>query len=465
MADNVLRLTVDSQEYDSKLKRATEGLRRYVETAHKQGDVIGRLLGDTREYVDSIGQMDTANKTARGSLNELKAAFTEFSHIYNQLSDEEKNGDFGKQLVSQLDQLKVRIKDGEKELKGITEEMTGSGGLSGALDQVSSKLGINIDVLAKYGGVLGITAGALKVIKDAFFASEQNIDDWGRALTIGESVYQGFLDALNTGDISGYLSRIGEIVNAARDAYNELDRLSTQKAINNLQSQAQRVENERMRAMLRTGRYIAPNDGRRATMAEGTVLTKEQKAKIAKQLEGGLQKANTLVRSEIDQTTKSINGLYTKQAKELGLSTAEFKKGTSSMEEFDKRIKGFNDYKNWEQETRDLRRSLTGAAGLNATDAQLARLQQKNPYEQYKVAHSATTATSQDKLPSVRRAIALIVIEDRIRKDAGDTIKWFKNNGVQVKVISGDHAATVSKIAARVGVENADKYISLENMT
>lgn len=81
------------------------------------------------------------------------------------------------------------------------------------------------------------------------------------------------------------------------------------------------------------------------------------------------------------------------------------------------------------------------------------------------LAHSATTATTQDKLPAVRRAIALIVIEDRIRKDAADTIKWFKNNGVQVKVISGDNAATVSKIAARVGVENADQYVSLENMT
>ena len=81
------------------------------------------------------------------------------------------------------------------------------------------------------------------------------------------------------------------------------------------------------------------------------------------------------------------------------------------------------------------------------------------------LAHSATTATSQEKLPAVRRAVALIVIEDKIRKDAADTIKWFKSNGVQVKVISGDNAATVSKIALRVGVENADKYISLEGMT
>jgi hypothetical protein len=31
MADSILKLKVDSQEYDSKLKRATEGLQRYVD--------------------------------------------------------------------------------------------------------------------------------------------------------------------------------------------------------------------------------------------------------------------------------------------------------------------------------------------------------------------------------------------------------------------------------------------------
>ncbi len=61
--------------------------------------------------------------------------------------------------------------------------------------------------------------------------------------------------------------------------------------------------------------------------------------------------------------------------------------------------------------------------------------------------------------------IAIIVLEDRIRKDAIETIEWFKKNDVQIKIISGDDALTVSKIAKRVGVENSDKFISLENMS
>ena len=62
-------------------------------------------------------------------------------------------------------------------------------------------------------------------------------------------------------------------------------------------------------------------------------------------------------------------------------------------------------------------------------------------------------------------AIALIVIKDHIREDALETFAWFKNNGVDIKVISGDSARTVSAIASEAGIANADKYISLEGMT
>lgn len=60
------------------------------------------------------------------------------------------------------------------------------------------------------------------------------------------------------------------------------------------------------------------------------------------------------------------------------------------------------------------------------------------------------------------KLLALIVIEEHIRETAIETIQWFKYNGVEVKIISGDSPQTVAKIAQRVGVENSDKYISLE---
>ncbi|MBR7117401.1 MAG: HAD-IC family P-type ATPase [Clostridia bacterium] len=61
--------------------------------------------------------------------------------------------------------------------------------------------------------------------------------------------------------------------------------------------------------------------------------------------------------------------------------------------------------------------------------------------------------------------LALIALEDRIRPGAEDTIRRFQEQDVTVKVISGDHAQTVSAIAVKVGINDADKYISCENLT
>lgn len=81
------------------------------------------------------------------------------------------------------------------------------------------------------------------------------------------------------------------------------------------------------------------------------------------------------------------------------------------------------------------------------------------------LAQSSSVMTDTKVLPAVRRPVAVIVIEDHIRPDAKETVEWFKNNGVAVKVISGDNPTAVSNIALRVGVVDAEKYISLEGMS
>jgi len=69
-----------------------------------------------------------------------------------------------------------------------------------------------------------------------------------------------------------------------------------------------------------------------------------------------------------------------------------------------------------------------------------------------------------DSLPQVV-PIAVIAIEDRIRVDAKETIEWFKQNDVAIKIISGDNPITVSEISKKVGVPNAEKYINLHGLS
>ena len=71
-----------------------------------------------------------------------------------------------------------------------------------------------------------------------------------------------------------------------------------------------------------------------------------------------------------------------------------------------------------------------------------------------------TTQPLKDDLDRERlKPIALIVLSDKIRENAKDTLAYFAKQGVELKVISGDNPLTVSKVAERAGLANADKFI------
>ncbi len=66
---------------------------------------------------------------------------------------------------------------------------------------------------------------------------------------------------------------------------------------------------------------------------------------------------------------------------------------------------------------------------------------------------------------SLSRPLYLISLMDNIRQDAIETIAYFKENNVDLKVISGDNEVTVSEIAKRAGLKGAEKCISLQDKT
>jgi len=67
-------------------------------------------------------------------------------------------------------------------------------------------------------------------------------------------------------------------------------------------------------------------------------------------------------------------------------------------------------------------------------------------------------------LNSQLKIIAALELADPIRSGAKATFAFFKKEGVKIKVISGDNAKTVSLIAQKAGIENADKFIDLSTI-
>lgn len=82
---------------------------------------------------------------------------------------------------------------------------------------------------------------------------------------------------------------------------------------------------------------------------------------------------------------------------------------------------------------------------------------QKNGLRVLVIAVAETSETNILK----RKAIAVIEIEDIIRNNAQETLAYLEQEGVALKVISGDNPVTVSNIAKRAGLPNYDKYIDL----
>ena len=70
-----------------------------------------------------------------------------------------------------------------------------------------------------------------------------------------------------------------------------------------------------------------------------------------------------------------------------------------------------------------------------------------------------------EPLPESKHHVAMFIISDTIRPEVKDTMIWFRENDVDIKVISGDNIGTVSYIAKQSGIENYDKVIDMSKIT
>jgi hypothetical protein len=183
MADNILRLKVDSTEYDNKLKRASDALTRYAEGARKCGGTLEVVEKDTLAYTRALGNMETVSRTAKGKLSEMVKAFTDLSMQYKQLTAEEQNSPFGRALAQSLDTLKNRINNYKSQLndvgRSIGEVETKNMDFKDVLGIVGDKLGVNGNIMSlvttgHIGMAAAIGAGVTAVVKMTEAFAEYN---------------------------------------------------------------------------------------------------------------------------------------------------------------------------------------------------------------------------------------------------------------------------------------------------
>lgn len=148
MADVITRFRVDSTEYESKVKRASQGILQFGKSLQDTGKSFTTADKNAVNFARDLGKMDTASNTAKGKVNELSTAFLNLSTQYRRMTDEEKRSPFGRALAQSIEQLKQRTLEAKRELASMNNEiggssLTGGGSFGNILDTFGSKLGIS----------------------------------------------------------------------------------------------------------------------------------------------------------------------------------------------------------------------------------------------------------------------------------------------------------------------------------
>lgn len=429
MADVITRLKLESGEFDSKIKRAVSGLQNMEQECRKVGGTLAVLEKDQLEFVKGLGQMETVSKSARGRLGELTQAYTELAMQYKRLTDEEKKGDFGKALSASLEQLKTRIGETKAQLGDVTKELNGGGGLKDALDAVAGKFGLSIDQVTKFGGVVAVTTTAVKVVKDAFFQSEGNIDEWGRTVEGAKGAYDVFLQTINNGNWSNFFQNLSTAIQGARDLYDALDRLGSIKGNNQAAIAIVQQQIAQLRLMKQQGKDV--DDQLKAATANLAALQKQA-------VTAGKNAGAATMQQTIRNGVNSMGGAAVSDRNIEAAIGGILYKGQA---EFDKYRETVNKFENYSGAQRTKVRTISDSQGntYNQTYKEFdLTLLTKEQQRQYKLAKAIT-----ERETEIQKGIAIYA--QAVQEGTANAREEFKGNRYALQGSGGGKGSSGGK--------------------
>ena len=245
MANSVVKLSIDSQEYDAKLKSASKALSDYFDIAKKGDRTFEVLDKGVLDAVQAIGKMETQTKSATGQLREMQNTFRDMSLVYRRLSDTEKASPVGKAMAQSLAELKARINDTKKGLQDINQELSGSkfGQFGAILDQIGHKLGVNANITEL---VTSKTALMYAGIGAGIAVLGKASSEWKKYNE--ELAKQDQITTVTTGLKGGQANYMTDTVRALADTY-KIDFRQAIEAANTLMTQFGKTGDEAMQLL------------------------------------------------------------------------------------------------------------------------------------------------------------------------------------------------------------------------
>ena len=184
MADSVVKLKVNSQEYDQKIQRAAQGLRAFIDDCRKSGQSLTEVSSETMQFVQNLGKMPTVADNGMKSIREYTRSITDLTIQFRSLSDEEKKSPFGQALSAGIQQLTERAGMAKDAMNDVSasiqnaasdtrtfDQLAGAANLAvsgfqtlqGTLKLLGVEMGDDVAVIAKLQAAMAVTNGLTQI--------------------------------------------------------------------------------------------------------------------------------------------------------------------------------------------------------------------------------------------------------------------------------------------------------------
>ena len=189
MADAIVRLKLESQEYDAKLKRGIAQMGEMEKQVRRTGASFAYADKEELEFIKSLGEMNTQAQSAKQKLREYNDAITSLTATYRGLTDEERKSQFGKEMAASIDKLKVKaaqlqdiMSDTQREIHNLASDTSFTEGISLMTRTVGSCAAAvtawtgeskEMDAVIKDLAKIGTTVAAVEALTKAF--QKQNL--------------------------------------------------------------------------------------------------------------------------------------------------------------------------------------------------------------------------------------------------------------------------------------------------
>lgn len=325
MSQIAAKITADSSAYRKAIEDANNVLKAFTKEESIAAESLRKVYDVTQDQIDAYKKVtDAMNKATGGTKNIRQASSALKSDIeklriqWDNLSDTAKKSKFGQAMANSIRTAEDRLKSMQMQM-GVTQKATAS---------ASTAMGGMVGIVGKLAPAIGAGSAAFKVLKDAFFDSEKNIDDWGRTVNVAKGTYQVFLDTLNKGDWSGFFSKVKMAKKEMSEIYDLNDTFGSMQQNNSNKIASIKLKISKLRADLA---YDKDNESLKQQLLEAQRELESTFVDMYKTVyEAGLKEIKASIGTEASETMREI------------LADDLIKNGQKAMDKAQKRLEYLN---------------------------------------------------------------------------------------------------------------------------